>query len=187
VVVAFCNDRKLQIGPLDYQLSNLLFPETETYKLILKVKPGTESYKVGLRDGDVLLSGNGVIINSLTALGKALGATDPGKKFKLVLQRNGSKVSLDFFVYLSVQVAKDGNAYNAGMRSGDGIVSYGGKSTPTLKLLQAAKVGISKDAVEVVVKVFREGKFFEFKLKPGRLGVRSFYKGPFEDMQWPVK
>ena len=75
-------------------------------------------------------------------------------------------------VLLITNVAKDSNAAKAGMKAGDYLASYDGKTLNSVDDLRAAiqgAAGAGKDEIEAIV--YRGAKRIETTLAPGRMGI----------------
>ncbi len=72
--------------------------------------------------------------------------------------------------YLVTGTLPDSQAAEAGVKSGDILVSYGGRPTRTLEALREAAAGAAGQE-KVPVVVMREGREVTLYLRPGRMGV----------------
>ena len=69
-------------------------PETTTKGVrVSDIEPGTASHNAGLKDGDVLTELDGVAINDVASLVKAIRDRRPGDQVKIEFLRNGSPAS----------------------------------------------------------------------------------------------
>ncbi len=59
---------------------------------IAQVTPGEPSYKAGLRDGDVIISMDGVAIRTVGELVNAIRKKGPGRKIRIIYLRDGRRV-----------------------------------------------------------------------------------------------
>lgn len=84
----------VQIQPLDEDLAKSLgVPDTKG-ALIAKVEPGSPAERAGLAAGQVIREFNGVVIDRLRTLSRAVAAVEPGRKVSMTVLADGKERKL---------------------------------------------------------------------------------------------
>ena len=84
----------ISIGPVDAKVARSLGLATPTGALVQSVQPGYPAEKVGIRQGDVILSVDGEPVSSPNDLQLKIARHHPGDMVSLEVWRDGQKISL---------------------------------------------------------------------------------------------
>lgn len=84
----------VQVGPVDREMAEALDLDRPIGALVNEVNEDSAAEKAGIQPGDVILSFNGVTVESSGDLPPLVGANPPGTEAKVVVSRNGKEKTL---------------------------------------------------------------------------------------------
>lgn len=135
--------------------------------LIAEVVPDSPAAKAGLRQGDVILSYNGINVENRVALRNAVAMMNPGTKVKFQVNREGKTIPIQVEVGTHpTNLAQEGQALNQRL----------GLEVQDLTSEIAQKLGYVQDAGVVVSKVSPNGPAALVGLQPGSLILKINHK-----------
>ena len=84
----------VQVGPVDREMAEALNLDRPIGALVNEVNEGSAAEKAGIQPGDVILSFNGVTIDSSGDLPPLVGSNPPGTEARVEVSRNGKEKTL---------------------------------------------------------------------------------------------
>jgi serine protease Do len=84
----------VQVGPVDREMAEALDLDRPIGALVNEVNEGSAAEKAGIQPGDVILSFNGVTVESSGDLPPLVGSNPPGTEAKVEVSRNGQEKTL---------------------------------------------------------------------------------------------
>jgi serine protease Do len=84
----------VQVGPVNREMAEALDLDRPIGALVNEVNEGSAADKAGILPGDVILSFNGVTVESSGDLPPLVGSNPPGTEAKVLVSRNGKEKSL---------------------------------------------------------------------------------------------
>jgi serine protease Do len=84
----------VQVGPVDREMAEALDLDRPIGALVNEVNEGSAADKAGIQPGDVILSFDGVTVESSGDLPPLVGANPPGTEAKVQVSRNGKEKTL---------------------------------------------------------------------------------------------
>jgi serine protease Do len=84
----------VQVGPVDREMAEALDLDRPVGALVNEVNQGSAAEKAGIQPGDVILSFNGVTVESSGDLPPLVGSNPPGTEAEVLVSRNGKEKNL---------------------------------------------------------------------------------------------